>query len=276
MNELFFLGIAISIYFLASLAGATSIFFGRSDDNRFAKSIPWFMAFGLVAQAIYFIARWQNFGQIPMSNLFESLVLTSAAIAAMYLVWLRTYQMMWITVLAPILTFAVSGCAFLFDSSVMPLMPALQSKWLSFHVITCMVSYSAFFFAAALSLVYVKNKQGDLPSHVYTITVFGFLLLTLGITTGAVWANQAWGTWWSWDPKETWSLITWIVYVIYLHAPYILSALFAKTHQKGTFVEYMLKNKNMVMAILNIVGFIAVLVTYFGVTYLATGLHSYS
>lgn len=275
MNELFFLGIAISIYFLASLAGATSIFFGGSGDNRFAKSIPWLMAFGLTAQALYFTARWHNFGQIPMSNMFESLVLTSAAVVAMYLVWLRTYKLTWVTVLAPMLAFVVLGGALLFDTSIMPLMPALQSKWLSFHVITCMVSYSAFFFAAALSLVYLKNGNSNLPDCGYSITVFGFLLLTLGITTGAVWANQAWGTWWSWDPKETWSLVTWIVYVLYLHVPYILSALFAKTHQKGALAERLLKNKNTVMAVLNIVGFIAVLVTYFGVTYLATGLHSY-
>lgn len=276
MNELFFLGIAISIYFAASLAGATSIFFCKNEDNGLAKSIPWFMVFGLVAQAVYFDVRWENLGQIPMSNMFESLVLVSSAVAALYLVWLRTYKVAWITILAPMLTFVVLGGALLSDNSVMPLMPALQSRWLTIHVITCMVSYSAFLFAAALSGVYLKNKNAEALDKAYAITVFGFLMLTLGITTGSVWANQAWGTWWSWDPKETWSLVTWIVYVMYLHTPFVLSSLYAKTKWGDTLIESMHKNKHTVMAILNILGFIAVLVTYFGVTYLASGLHSYS
>ena len=88
--------------------------------------------------------------------------------------------------------------------------------------------------------------------------VFGFLWLSLGIITGSIWANSAWGTYWSWDPKETWSLITWLVYAALLHA---------RTMQgwRGSRVAW-----------LSIVGFGCVLFTYFGVNFLLSGLHSYA
>jgi cytochrome c-type biogenesis protein CcsB len=87
--------------------------------------------------------------------------------------------------------------------------------------------------------------------------VFGFIWLTAGIITGAVWANSAWGTYWSWDPKETWSLITWFFYAIILHARY------TRGWSGG------------MIAMLAIFGFISVLFTYYGVNFLLSGLHSY-
>jgi len=87
--------------------------------------------------------------------------------------------------------------------------------------------------------------------------VFGFIWLTAGIITGAVWANSAWGTYWSWDPKETWSLITWFIYAITLHARYTRG-------WSGTRIAY-----------LAIFGFLAVLFTYYGVNFILSGLHSY-
>ena len=87
--------------------------------------------------------------------------------------------------------------------------------------------------------------------------MIGFPLLTLGIVTGAAWANYAWGTYWSWDPKETWSLITWFFYAITLHARYT----------RGW--------AGMRIAFLAIFGFVSVLFTYYGVNFLLSGLHSY-
>jgi cytochrome c-type biogenesis protein CcsB len=91
----------------------------------------------------------------------------------------------------------------------------------------------------------------------YQMVVIGFLMLTLGIITGSVWAHSAWGTYWSWDPKETWSLITWLVYAALLHSRMVRG-------WRG--------NK---LAVFSILGFFCVLFTYFGVNYLA-GLHSYA
>ena len=101
-------------------------------------------------------------------------------------------------------------------------MPALQSNWLIFHVFTCMVSYGAFFAAFCTAILWLaiwrkRESQKVLDVLAYQLMAFGFLMLTVGIISGSVWAKQAWGRYWGWDPKETWSLITWFVYGIYLH-----------------------------------------------------------
>jgi cytochrome c-type biogenesis protein CcsB len=106
-------------------------------------------------------------------------------------------------------------------------------------------------------LVQFIPKQDILDDVTYRMIAIGWPLLTGGIITGAVWANSAWGTYWSWDPKETWSLITWFVYAIYLHARYVRG-------WKGT-----------QMAVISAVGFLAVIFTYLGVNLVLSGLHSY-
>lgn len=148
--------------------------------------------------------------------------------------------------------------------------PALKSYWLTFHVITAIFSYGAFAVTFGLALMYLLKTSsnvgiaGRLPDAeildelCYKLIIFGFSFLTLVIITGAIWANYAWGTYWSWDPKETWSLITWIIYAGYLHAR----------------LMYDWKGKR--AAWLAVFGFAAVLFTFFGVNYLLPGLHSYA
>ena len=155
-------------------------------------------------------------------------------------------------------------------------MPALQSDWLLYHVITSFVSYGAFAVSFGVSVLYLFKanaeksglKEGSIlgmfpDSKVldevnYKAIAVGFPLLSLGIITGAAWANYAWGTYWSWDPKETWSLITWFIYAAYLHA-----RLTRGWQGKRA-------------AILSIIGFLFVIFTYFGVNFLLSGLHSYA
>jgi cytochrome c-type biogenesis protein CcsB len=150
----------------------------------------------------------------------------------------------------------------------------LQSNWLTSHVITCFLGYAAFTVAFGCGLLYLlKNMEkgdkekpsgflGKLPSLVmldaliYQSIALGFVFLTIGIMTGSIWAHYAWGSYWSWDPKETWSLITWLIYAIMLHARYV----------RGW------RGKR--LAVLAIIGFACVLFTYLGVNYLP-GLHSY-
>ena len=140
-------------------------------------------------------------------------------------------------------------------------------------MITCFFGYAAFGLAFGLSLMFLLKRierpernnfflkiipeSSILDELSYQMVVIGFLLLTLGIITGSVWAHSAWGSYWSWDPKETWSLITWLVYAALLHSRMVRG-------WKG--------NK---LAALCIIGFCCVLFTYFGVNYLA-GLHSYA
>jgi hypothetical protein len=124
------------------------------------------------------------------------------------------------------------------DDRISPLIPALQSNWLIAHVVTCFIGYAAFAVAGGLGLMYlIKQRVGPgrkapadsiggstcrscriIDDLTHKTIVFGFLWLSAGIITGAVWANEAWGTYWSWDPKETWSIITWFVYASTLHA----------------------------------------------------------
>jgi cytochrome c-type biogenesis protein CcsB len=159
------------------------------------------------------------------------------------------------------------------SSQIQPLIPALKSNWLISHVITCFFGYAAFALSFGVSIMYLLKRLDTaekdnrflrlIPSTAilddlnYQMIVIGFLMLTLGIITGSVWAHSAWGTYWSWDPKETWSLITWLVYASVIHTRLV----------KGW--------KGKKIAILSIVGFACVLFTYFGVNYLA-GLHSYA
>ena len=158
------------------------------------------------------------------------------------------------------------------NNRIQPLIPALQSNWLTVHVLTCFLGYA--FFAAAFALGIMALLQNDDPAGggsrlrqwipdsdaleglLYQSALLGFLFLSLGIATGSIWAHSAWGSYWSWDPKETWSLITWIVYALMLHA------------------RAMRGWRGKRMAWLSLVGFASVLFTYLGVNYLDS-LHSY-
>lgn len=145
------------------------------------------------------------------------------------------------------------------------LAPALRSYWLDFHVSTAIISYMTFlfsFFFSVMLLMGGKKKYKNLPTTdvlnewAYRACVIGLALLTIVIITGAVWAEYAWGSFWSWDPKETWALITWLIYAVYLHL-----RLRGWSEKKVAWV--------------NVVGLVAVIFTLFGVSYLLPGLHSY-
>jgi len=150
------------------------------------------------------------------------------------------------------------------DHAIKPLMPALRSNWLTFHVLTVFLGYGGFGVAFASSAGYLitANRRTELADAFDTATAktisFGFLFLTIGIIAGAVWANSAWGTYWSWDPKETWSLITWFIYAVFLHC------------------RFMRGWKGKRAAWISVLGFASVIFTYLGVNYLLSGLHSYA
>jgi cytochrome c-type biogenesis protein CcsB len=204
----------------------------------------------------------------PLSNFYESLVFFAWSLPALGLFAFRRHLQGYLgalvsTIACLLLAYASFGGV---DSRIKPLMPALKSNWLLIHVVTAFLGYAAFalaFGSAILYLVQERRPRASLPPAVqldrliYRSTVLGFLLLTLGILTGAVWAETAWGRYWSWDPKETWSLITWLIYATMLHARLL----------KGW--------QGRRIAWLAVLGFMAVLFTYFGVSFLLSGLHSY-
>ena len=149
------------------------------------------------------------------------------------------------------------------EKGIQPLIPALQSNWLHVHVFTCFIAYASFAISFLCGIFYMFHWKNVIPPREtleeinYQSIMVGFPMLTAGILTGAVWAHYAWGTYWSWDPKETWSLITWIVYALVLHARFA----------RGW------KGKR--IAVLSIIGFGSVIFTYFGVNFVLAGLHSY-
>jgi len=237
---------------------------------------------GLCAQTTALILRWitsyqMGIGHAPLTNLYESLIFFAWAIVALYLTieW-RTKNRSLGTFVVPVafLSMAFASLSPNINSRIQPLIPALQSNWLTTHVLTCFLGYAAFTVAFALGLM-VLMKGGErthrenspqflmlipdadvLDELIYQSAVLGFVFLAIGIMTGSIWAHYAWGSYWSWDPKETWSLITWLIYAIMLHARYV----------RGW------RGKR--MAVMAIAGFISVLITYLGVNYLP-GLHSY-
>jgi len=190
---------------------------------------------GLIGQIASFILRWKEsyalgYGHIPLSNQFESMVFFALVIIFIYLVIEYKVKIKtlgaFVTPVASILL-ALTTLTDSFSNEIQPLVPALQSNWLTYHVITCFIGYAAFAVSFGVSIIYLiatvalKKRQGILPDEGvlddlnYKAIAIGFPMLTIGIITGAAWANYAWGSYWSWDPKETWSLITWFFYAAF-------------------------------------------------------------
>jgi len=258
MNDIY-LNIAFLGYFLAAVLYSAGIFFKKKILPVLARTS---ISAGTLSLVIYMAMRWHIAQRPPLANMFESLVLFAGAIAIGALFADLKYKVKNIVPLAALLSVITLGYACLLNKEITPLLPALKSNWLTIHVLTCFIGYAALAVAFVASIVFLvsrnKKAQENLDEVSYKMISFGFLFLSLGIITGAVWANSAWGTYWSWDPKETWSLITWFIYAVYLHVRF-------KKLWKGKKAAW-----------LSVIGFLAMLFTYFGVNYLLKGLHSYA
>lgn len=271
------LSIVTFIYGLAAVFYIAALVFRKEKPGRIAT---WIMAAAWVGNTAGILLRWVESYQVggghgyaPFSNMYESLVFFGWTIGIIYLVVEYRYRNRAIGALAaPLACLALAYASLSPAKTIEPLIPALQSNWLIAHVITCFLGYAAFAVAFAISIMYLvtsKSARGPesgtvrIPSAdvldelTHQLVMFGFLFLTAGIITGAVWAKQAWTRYWSWDPKETWSLVTWLVYAALLH------------------FRMMRGWRGKRIAILSIIGFAAVLFTYFGVNYWLAGLHSY-
>ena len=244
--------------------------------------------------ALTLVVRWIGEGYFPLSNLYESLIFLSWGISSIHLfIEFQTKSRLIGSISTPLMFF-LSGFSSLTLPTEMqkalPLVPSLQSNWLMMHVSMMMVSYATLIVGSLLSLLYLafiwfnstnsevsidilesESILRSIPSSIssktslletvdiwsYRIIGLGFPFLTIGIISGAVWANEAWGSYWSWDPKETWALITWLVFAIYLHSRLL----------KGW--------QGKKAAILGSCGFFVIWICYLGVNFLGKGLHSY-
>ncbi|MBU1262150.1 c-type cytochrome biogenesis protein CcsB [bacterium] len=267
MDSATLFGIALTAYGLSTFLYIGSLLFKKLKLEGVATFV---IIAGACAQTIGLVIRTMKAGHAPFSNLYESMVFFSWTIVIFYLFIEYRYKLKIIGAFVSLIAFlAISYASMLSPQykEITPLVPALQSYWLEIHVITCFLGYAAFTVAFVMSIMYLAkdrlSKIPELPTEdlldelSYKIIAIGVVFLTLGIITGAIWANYAWGSYWSWDPKETWALITWLIYAIYLHARVTIGWRKKKA------------------ACLAIIGFAAVIFTYLGVNFLMAGLHSY-
>jgi cytochrome c-type biogenesis protein CcsB len=253
--------------YLASLVGFIAAYLTRKPLAQRAALVVF--AAGWLAQTAGLAWRWAAAGRPPTTNMFESLLIMAWGVGLCFVVLRLKRDLKGLEAGMAFACVLVLAAASLMDTSLQPLVPALQSNWLFFHVVVVMLAYSAFAIGAAGGAYRLaafrpgrgrsvdKDKAGAVDAFNYRALTLGFLLLAGGIILGAVWANEAWGTYWSWDPKETWSLITWLIYAAALH-------LWRARGWRG--------NR---FAVLTLVGLAFVIFTYFGVNYLLSGLHSY-
>ena len=275
--------------FIAMLGYWVSLAFPKNKTSFTISRIT--TLFSNLLFGLTLIIRWWNEGYFPLSNLYESLIFLSWGISTIHLfVEFRTQSRLIGAISTPIIFF-ISGFSSLTlpieMQKALPLVPSLQSNWLMMHVSMMMVSYATLIIGSLLSILYLaftlfKNKKVKVENTItnivtvqqnnvgrqspilqiidiwsYRIIGLGFPFLTIGIISGAVWANEAWGSYWSWDPKETWALITWLIFASYIHARLTRGWAGEKS------------------AILGSLGFFVVWVCYLGVNFLGQGLHSY-
>lgn len=272
-----------SMYYLMFAAYLFSMFsywvwapFKSEIAGKLATSLA---IIGFAANTAAIIVRILIVQRPPLTNGYEFLITFCWGILAVYLFAEFRYRLKALGVFVlPVAFLLLAYIAMQMgpeERVAQAIPPALKSQWLTFHVITAILAYGAFAVAFGLGLMYLfkhkfellKKTDGliarfpaldTLDELAYRVVGFAFPLLSLCIITGAIWANYAWGTYWSWDPKETWSLITWLIYAGYLHAR----------------LMYGWKGKR--AAWMAVFGFAAVLFTFFGVNYFLPGLHSYA
>jgi len=231
-----------------------------------------------VALVCFLGLRWEDSQHFPLSNLYESLIFLAWSLISSQFV-LRGDKRLLSAITVPSALFVTAFASLTLPDdfkSASALVPALQSNWLMMHVTLMILSYSFLLLGSLVAMCFLVlstaptpqpegMKSGEPPTNLlgvldnisYRTLGFGFPLLTIGILSGAIWANQAWGSYWSWDPKETWAFITWCVFAIYFH----LRLNKAWTGTKPALVATC--------------GFFLLWICYLGVNLLGQGLHSY-
>lgn len=258
------------ILYLGSMA-LYFIFFALKKDQLgdFGK---YALLIAFVIHTAALVVRGIGAGRLPLTNQYEFATSFAWGIALCSLVFILKFRFQALGTFVTPVIFLIIGYAAMQSKEVRDLMPALRSNWLAIHVSTAIISYGAFGVSAAVSAMFLMRSamgasefwtkhipmEQKLDSISYRAVSLGFLFLTFVIISGAIWAEHAWGSYWSWDPKETWALITWFIYAIYLHLRI----------SKGW------KGKS--AAWFAVIGFVCVIFTYIGVNTLLPGIHSYA
>ena len=270
--EVILFELALTFYFAATIVCVLELFKGSQATSRI---MYWLVIAGFILHTSNIIARFVISGHIPIANLHEASSFFAWCIVFLFLFLEYRYKVGLLgSFIMPIVFVLMLSSSMLPRKIIIELDPVLKSYWLGIHTVLAFMGDAAFAMAFGVGIMYLVQEHYLKSKHLgglfqrlpslqildeinYKLISLGFPLLTLAIITGALWAESAWGSYWRWDPKEVWSLITWLIYALVLHV-----RLTAGWRGKRA-------------AILSIIGFCAVLFTFFGVNLLLKGLHSF-
>jgi cytochrome c-type biogenesis protein CcsB len=261
--------LALTFYFAASIVSTIELFKGTKTTQRIMFSLA---GAGFVLHTVSIIYRYLTAGHIPITNFHEATSFFSWCIVLIFFFLQAKYRISLLCSFIMPIVFVLMLSSSLLPREIKPLSPVLQSYWLGIHAVLAFLGNAAFALASGIGTMYlvqehyVKSKRlgglfERLPSLQildeanYRLITLGFPLLTLAIITGAVWAESAWGSYWNWDTREVWSLVTWFIYAIILHARLVAGWRGKKA------------------ALLSIVGFLTILIAFYGIKLLRKGLH---
>jgi cytochrome c-type biogenesis protein CcsB len=261
--------LALTFYFAATVVSITELFKGSKITSRIMLSSA---IIGFTIHTVNIIFRYVAEGHIPITNPHEATSFFAWCIVLIFFMLQFRYKISLLSSFIMPVVFVLMLSSSMLPRGMKPLSPVLHSYWLGIHTVLAFLGNAAFALAFGIGSMYlvqehyVKSKRlgglfERLPSLQtldeinYRLITFGFPLLTLAIITGALWAESAWGSYWNWDPRETWSLITWFIYAIVLHA-----RLIAGWRGKRA-------------ALLSIIGFLTIIIAFFGIKLLQKGLH---
>jgi cytochrome c-type biogenesis protein CcsB len=261
--------IALTFYFASVIIGIIELF---KSTRTASKLLILSAAAGFVFHTISILYRYFVAGHLPITSPHEAASFFAwCTLLLFFLIEFRYKVGLFGSFIMPVVFFLMLASSML-SREVKPLSPLLQSHWLGIHTLFAFLGNAAFALACVTGIMYLvqehylKTKNlGDLFERLpsiqtldyinYRLITIGFPLLTLAIITGSLWAHSAWGSLWRWDPREVWSLITWLIYALILHA-----RLLAGWRGRRA-------------AVLSIIGFFTILVAFFGIKLLEKGLH---
>jgi len=263
--------IALTFYFAAAIVGVLELFKGTRVTSRIMMGLA---IAGFVVHTANIVTRYALAGHIPISSLHESASFFSWCIILLFFFIEYRYGIGLLGSFIMPVVFILMLSSSILPRTIKPLSPVLQSYWFGIHTVLAFTGDAAFALAFGIGIMYLLQEHYVKSKHLgglfqrlpslqtldeinYRLITIGWPLLTLAIITGVIWAETAWGRYWRWDPKEVWSLITWFIYAAVLHVRLIAGW------------------RGRRAAILSIIGFGAVLFTFFGVNLLLKGLHAF-
>jgi len=261
--------LALTFYLLATIAGVVEIFRKKKGTS---KAVLYLAMIGFLCHTANIIVRYVQGGHIPVTNMHEATSFFAWCIAILFFFHEYRYKPRLLSSFIMPFVFIIMFLSAVFPREIGTISPVLKSYWFGIHVVLAFLGDAAFAMACGIGIMYLIQERNVKSKHInnlflklpslqvldelnYHLITIGFPLLSLAIITGVIWANTAWGTFWRWDPKEVWSLITWFIYALVLHLRLTLGWRGKKA------------------AILSIIGFAIVIFAFFGVTLILKGRH---